>query len=97
MKKLLLTLSIVLLSMTAFSQSIEAGPHTRLVDTKDLPIGESFVVLPLDGTVAFSGIISEKTINYMPINTPFILKVTGRDSIKFNIYDKKSLGKSNRK
>jgi hypothetical protein len=93
MKKLVLTLTIVLLSLTAFSQSTEAEPHMRLVDTKDLPIGESFIVLPLDGTVAFAGIISDETIQHMPTNTPFILKVTGRDSIKFNVYDNKSVEK----
>jgi hypothetical protein len=91
MKKILLIL-VLLISTSVFAQSedIQDGPFTRTISQKDLPIGKSFLVIPLDGTVSFAGIIDEITISYMPINTPFILKVEGVESRKFNIYNGKN-------
>tara|TARA_B110000285_G_C15133367_1_gene625166 strand:- start:371 stop:649 length:279 start_codon:yes stop_codon:yes gene_type:complete len=83
---------ILLVSTAVFSQetSINDGPFTRSISQKDLPIGEKFMVIPLNGSASFSGVIGEETIHYMPINVPFILKIEGAEARKFDIYDYKS-------
>jgi hypothetical protein len=86
------TILVLLISMSAFSQNnILDQPLTRSISQADLPIGKSFIVMPLDGTAAFAGIIGAETMSYIPRNTPFILKLTGSESKRFNIYDRKSL------
>jgi hypothetical protein len=84
--KTVLVALLILVSTSVFSQStIEDAPSLNLVSASDLPIGKSFVVLPLDGSPAFAGIITKETINHMPINSPFILKVTGLEVKKYKI------------
>lgn len=83
---------VLLVSISAFAQEeILSEPFTRSISKDDLPIGKSFIAFPLDGSPAFAGIVDATTISFMPINTPFILKVSGRESKRINILDKKSL------
>jgi hypothetical protein len=88
MKKVLLIL-FVLISTSVFAQSeaILDAPFTRSISQTDLPSGKSFIVLPLDGTLSFGGIINDTTITDLPRNMPFILKVDGEVAKRFNIYD----------
>jgi|TARA_R110002110_G_scaffold92763_5_gene241978 hypothetical protein len=88
MKKVLVIL-VLLISTSVFAQSegILDDPFTRSITQKDLPIGKSFVVMPLDGTTTFGGVIDDLTISYLPRNTPFILKYDGGKPMKYNIYD----------
>jgi|MDSY01.1.fsa_nt_gb hypothetical protein len=91
MNKFTLIFALVL-STTLFSQNdILDKSFTRSISQEDLPIGKSFIVLTLDGTPAFAGIIDAETIGYMPRNTPFVLKLTGSKLKRFNIYDRKTL------
>jgi hypothetical protein len=91
MKKILILLALIIsTSVFAQNEGILDGPFTRSMSQSDLPMGKSFLVLPLDGTPSFSGFVDEVTISYMPMNTPFVLKVDGLEPKKFNIFNGKN-------
>jgi hypothetical protein len=84
------TLLVFLISMSLFSQKdIINEPFAAYMTQEDMPVGKSFIVIPLDGSPAFAGISDAITVSYMPINTPFVLKVTGRESKRFKLSNRK--------